>query len=151
LRFAVVVPEGQTAFTWQQPDAVPTLRAEALASWHAATEPVLANLLPGCAYEVLLPDAYYVTHREADKSIRPLSLEAAVSWLDVNGELAPSELAATIALCGEQEAEEYRIGFARKQSREIVYGCVWPLFDKNGQQDQEAELEQIVRILNKLG
>src|SRR5690606_17259565 len=33
LLFAVVVPEGQTAFTWQQPDAVPTLRAEALAGW----------------------------------------------------------------------------------------------------------------------
>ncbi|MCK9508676.1 MAG: DUF2863 family protein [Pigmentiphaga sp.] len=151
LVFAIVVPEAQTVFKWQQPEAPSSLRGEALASWHAATAPVLANLLPGCAYEVLLPDAYYVTHREADKSIRPLSLEAAVSWLEVNGELSPSELSATIALCGEQEAEEYRIGFARKNSREIVYGCVWPLFDKNEQQDQEADLEQIVRILNKLG
>ena len=41
------------------------------ATMGAQAQPTLAALLPGCGFESLLPDAYYVSNREADRRVRP--------------------------------------------------------------------------------
>ena len=85
-----------------------------------AGQPTLAALLPGCGFESLLPDAYYVSNREADRRVRPLSLRAAISWLEGAVNLEASQLRAVVAGCGESRIDEYRIGFTARNSNDVL-------------------------------
>lgn len=116
--------------------------------------PTLATLLPGCGLECLLPDAYYVSNREADRRVRPLSLRAAVSWLEGATNLSADQLRAVIAACGQEHIEEYRIGFTPRNSNDVYYGCVWPVYGREEEQaDDEAPdvAEQIAALLKEYG
>lgn len=156
----VVVPEGAPMFRWQEtPDDAEATRTACLARWTAQAEPTLASLLPGCGFDILLPDAWYVGNREADRRVRPLSLRAALGWLETAAGFQPDGLRAVIAGCGEHQIDEYRIGFTARNSNDVIYGCVWPLF---GREDAEPELlgeegapagalEEIVGLLKALG
>ena len=70
------------------------------------------KLLPGCVFECLLPDAYYVNCRESDRRVRPfgdprgglLPRERAAS-------AKPADLRAVVAGFGEERVDEYRVGF----------------------------------------
>jgi hypothetical protein len=146
-------------------------RKAALEQWRTQALPTVNRLLPGCGVELLLPEAYYMACREADKLIRPVSIRAAVHYLTHSLAVEPSELRAVIAGFGEEAADgqidEYRVAFTPRQSADVVYGVVWPLY---GQEDEEgtppegpipgsiAELlkprtpvEEIVEHLNALG
>ncbi|TFW33627.1 DUF2863 family protein [Massilia horti] len=140
LLVAVVAPQGAPMFRWQEPQHHINFQAEranALEQWRAQATPNVARLLPGCGIELLLPEAYYVACREADKLIRPVSIRAAVHYLTNTLEVEPSDLRAVIAGFGEEstdgQIDEYRIGFTMRQSSEVVYGIVWPLY---GQEDE---------------
>jgi len=98
--------------------------------WVAHAQPIIAQLLPGCGFECLLPDAYYVSNRAADRRVRPLALQAAVAWLESVLGIPASQLRAVLAACGEEEPEEYRIGFTVRQGNDVLYGCVWPLYER---------------------
>src|SRR5690606_36502144 len=99
---AVAVPERTPIFRWQEhPGDDQYSREACLARWVEQAQPTIATLMPGCAIECLLPDAYYVSNREADRRVRPLSLRAAVNWLEGALNLTASELRAVIAGCGE--------------------------------------------------
>src|SRR3546814_15207059 len=68
---AVAVPAGAPVFRWQeQPGDAAHSRDSCLANWVEQAQPTLAALLPGCGLECLLPDAYYVRNREADRRAR---------------------------------------------------------------------------------
>jgi hypothetical protein len=128
--------------------------------------PSIARLLPGCGTELLLPEAYYVACREADKLIRPVSVRAAVHYLTYTLNIEPSDLRAVIAGFGDEvndsQVDEYRVGFTLRQSPDVVYGIVWPLY---GQEDEEgtpmegqsqggrppAPMDDIVKQLNEMG
>ena len=97
------------------------------ATMGAQAQPTLAALLPGCGFESLLPDAYYVSNREADRRVRPL--RAAISWLEGAVNLEASQLRAVVA-GGESRIDEYRIGFTARNSNDVYYGCVWPLYGR---------------------
>lgn len=154
---AVAVPEHGPVFRWQeQPDVPEASRDACLARWAEQVQPTLATLLPGCGLECLLPDAYYVSNREADRRVRPLSLLAAVTWLEGATNLPAGQLRAVIAACGEQQIEEYRIGFTPRNSNDVYYGCVWPVYGR----EEEAPLEdgasidvvdQIAALLKEYG
>jgi hypothetical protein len=139
---AVVAPHGGPLFRWQMPAAQSNFAEErktALEQWRVQAEPTVARLLPGCGIELLLPEAYYMACREADKLIRPVSIRAAVHFLTHSLAVEPSELRAVIAGFGEEAAEgqidEYRVAFTPRQSADVVYGVVWPLY---GQEDEEG-------------
>ncbi len=114
-------------------------RTAALEQWRTQATPSVTRLLPGCGIELLLPEAYYVACREADKLIRPVSVRAAVHYLTHTLTLEPSELRAVVAGFSEEAAEgqidEYRVGFTLRQSPEVIYGIVWPLY---GQEDEDG-------------
>lgn len=149
---AVAVPQGAAVFRWQEnPGKSEHTRESCLAQWEAQATPLFADLLPGCGFECLLPDAYYVNNREADRRVRPLSLRASVAWLESALELAPDRLRAVIAACGDSEAEEYRIGFTQKQSNDVIYGCAWPLFGREDDNPDQPAMEQIADQLRELG
>ena len=120
-----------------------------------AGQPTLAALLPGCGFESLLPDAYYVSNREADRRVRPLSLRAAISWLEGAVNLEASQLRAVVAGCGESRIDEYRIGFTARNNNDVYYGCVWPLYgreeDLPADEGQPDVVDEIAALLKEYG
>jgi hypothetical protein len=170
LLVAVVAPQGAPLFRWQEPQHHVHFEAErdaALEQWRAQAGPNIARLLPGCGVELLLPEAYYVACREADKLIRPVSIRAAVHYLTHTLNVEPNDLRAVIAGFGDEvndnQVDEYRVGFTLRQQSDVVYGIVWPLY---GQEDEEgtpmegpagggdrpaAPIDEIVKHLNEVG
>ena len=141
---AVAAPTGKPLFRWQTaqtPASAATQRAEALTQWQAQGGPNVARLLTGCNIELLLPEAYFAACRKADMQIRPASIRAAVHYLTETLSLAPADLCAVVAGFGDLSSgsplSEYRVGFASKQSNDIIYGIVWPLY---GQEETEEEM-----------
>lgn len=156
---AVAVPEGQPLFRWQEePGETGRGRESCLKSWTAEATPLFAHLLPGCGFEILTPDAYYVSNRDADRRVRPLSVKAAVSWLGAALNIEAAQLRAVIAGCGERAIEEYRIGFTQKNQNEVVYGCLWPMYGREDDQpllDHEPPpietVDEITTLLKECG
>ncbi len=136
---AIAVPRGQPLFRWQNTEA-PALqhREQAHEAWADRANALLGTLFTGCQIEILLPDAYYTTNREADRRIRPMALRAAVTWLQNAANLPGSELRAAIAACGNTGVEEFRIGFTPRVGNDVVYGCIWPVLSK-----EEAALDAV--------
>lgn len=155
---AVAVPEGAPLFRWQEaPGDELASRETCRTQWAAQAEPTLATLLPGCGLEILLPDAWYVGTRDADRNVRPLAIRAAVGWLTATLDTQPGQLRAIVAACGENYVSEYRIGFTLRNRNEVVYGCVWPVFgleDEPDAHDGEESIEpqeQIAALLKAEG
>ncbi|HEY0489478.1 MAG TPA: DUF2863 family protein, partial [Telluria sp.] len=108
LLVAVVAPLGAPLFRWQEAQHLNNFTAEreaALEQWRTQATPSIARLLPGCGIELLLPEAYYVACREADKLIRPVSVRAAVHYLTNTLGVEPSDLRAVIAAFGEETTD----------------------------------------------
>jgi len=178
----VAVEQGKAMFRWQEvadkkparkPEKNPADEPETAAEktpekavmsrraceekWIAQAQPVIAELLPGCGFECLLPDAYYVSNRAADRRVRPLALQAAVAWLESVLGIPTSQLRAVLAACGDEEPEEYRIGFTVRQGNDVLYGCVWPVYERGDPPGLHAEpgesgpAEDIVERLKALG
>jgi hypothetical protein len=126
-----VVPAGSPLFRWQA-----TLdlrdRAQALEQWQAQALPNVVRLLPGCGVDLLLPQAYYMACREADRNIRPASIRAAVHFLTNTLEVDATSLQAVIGAFGEDAGDvridEYRVGFTLADDTDVLYGIVWPLY-----------------------
>jgi hypothetical protein len=60
---------------------------------------------------------------------------------------------------GEDQADEYRISFSLKGSPDIVYGVIWPLYDResvandalNDLSDDESPMKRIAEALRDAG
>lgn len=137
----VAAPAGAPLFSWQA-TANAGDRLQALAQWRAQATPNVATLLPGCGVELLMPEAYYVACREADKHIRPASIRAAVHFLTHTLGVEASGLRAIIGGFSEDTVEgrvdEYRIGFTLRQNPEVIYGVVWPLYGREDEEEPAA-------------
>ncbi|MES2148678.1 MAG: DUF2863 family protein [Pseudomonadota bacterium] len=174
LLVAIVAPQGAPLFRWQEPQYQSDFmaeRANALEQWRAQATLNVARLMPGCGIELLLPEAYYVACREADKLIRPVSVRAAVHYLTNTLGVEAGDLRAVIAGFGEESADgqidEYRVAFTLRQTSDVIYGIVWPLYGQEdedgtpvegllhagiaGVDGQRAPLEEIVAHLNEAG
>lgn len=155
---AIAVPKGQPVFRWQHPET-PALesREQAQQLWSSRVGELLATLFTGCQTEVILPDAFYTTNREADRRIRPMALRAAVTWLQTAANMPGNELRAAIAACGNNGVEEFRIGFTPRVSNDVIYGCVWPVLSKEEavidavESSQVDVPESIAALLKELG
>lgn len=133
---AAVVPRGAALFRWQERDGT---REQALSQWRAQGGAIIHTLMPGSAQEVVLPDAYFAASRQADRDSRPYSLHASVAFLTTTLEIAPDAIRAVIAAFEDRQVEEYRIGFTRKNSDDVIHGVVWPLL---GPEDENSEIAQ---------
>jgi len=129
LVFALAAPQGEPLFRWQTPpDSIAPTRETCLQHWQERSLTALTPLFTGCQTEVLLPDAFYASTRDADRKIRPLSIRAAVDWLQSATPLAAADLRATIVACGDNDRiEEFRVGFCAGNSNDVIYGCIWPV------------------------
>ncbi|KMY85296.1 hypothetical protein BUMB_00092 [Candidatus Paraburkholderia calva] len=158
-----IVPAGATFFRWQEDESGSRAeRGQCLEQWSAQGGPSFAAILPGCEFECLLPDAYYSACRDADEQVRSHTVRTAVRYLFDTLGAAPQELRAVIAGFGERRIDEYRIGFTRRGSNEVIYGVVWPLYGREnsevGMEEEAVELEgadgpveEIIQLLKRAG
>ncbi|HRL20188.1 DUF2863 family protein [Alcaligenes sp. SDU_A2] len=133
-----LVPVGQALFRWQTPsDNANAAHLACIEQWVQKCSPILGPLFTGCQIQYLAPNAYYVNTREADREIRPLSVQAGVTWLQTAANITPDQLRAVIVACGNELVEEYRVGFSTLASPTVIYGCIWPVLS---QEEAEASL-----------
>lgn len=171
LLLAVTAKAGQPLLRWQEDEAGPNRAAAtqaALTQWQLQAGPSLQALLPGCGIELMLPGAYYVTCRDADKAIRPISLRAAVHFLTHTLSVEPAQLSVVVAAIGEESGDyrvdEFRIAYSVGDSPDVVYGVVWPLYDEETAEEFIAPvslrpagnapltpLQQIIAVLRETG
>lgn len=141
---AVSAPAGMPLFGWQAAaghNDYGAARAAALKQWQLQATPNVTRAMPGCGIELLLPDAYFVACREADKQIRPASIRAADFYLTSTLGVESQELQASIGSFAETadgNIDEYRIGFSVGQNPEVVYGVIWPLYGQEDDDNGEA-------------
>lgn len=150
---AVIVPAGTPIFQWQTsplPSNIPAAQAEALRRWQIDMSIVTQRLMPGCGVELLLPEAYYLACREADKCIRPISIRAAVNYLTQTLETEASALAAVIGGFAQDSSErridEYRISFTLQGQSDVVYGVVWPLYGSEEADEENVDLGGLLTV-----
>lgn len=140
---AVAAPRGAPLFRWQEEDGS---RGEALKQWRSQGSEALRPLLPACAFEMLLPQAYHAAAREADRASRPYSLRAAVAFLQTTLNLAATDLRAVVAPFVDRQVEEFRIGFTTREANDVIHGVVWPLLDGDDEgSDSAAQIEAVLR------
>ncbi len=158
----LVVPQGKPFFRWQMPPYHANFadeRARCLQLWQKQAIPNLNRLLPGCGIELLLPEAYYIACREADKAIRPISIRAAVHYLTHSLAIEADGLRAVIAGFGEDLSDgmvdEFRVAFTLVDNDDVLYGIVWPIYgldeeeglvpSNNGRRDSLDEISQLLQ------
>ncbi len=142
----VFAPRGEAIFRWQSGDAN---REQVTQRWMETSQSALAPLLPACAFESMLPRAYYVACRDADRSARPFSIRASVAFLATTLGISQNHLVATIGGCYHRQLEEYRIGFTVGEEEETIHGVVWPLL---GAEDEMSDVaEEIETTLRESG
>ena len=143
---AIAVPQGNAPFRWNEPDGSKDI---ALKEWIRQGSPNLEPLLTGCAWQVLLADAYHTACRNADRESRPYSLKASIAFLQVFLGLMPADIKAVVGPFYDQRLEEYRIALGPRQQEDVFHGVVWPLL---GAEDENTEvIEQIEALLQEHG
>ena len=143
---AIATPRGAAHFQWQAwENRSHHGRSHTLDRWMASSPTAFTPLLPGCQFQTLLPDAYFCNAREADRHIRPVSLQSAIGFLTATLKVTETELRAVVAAFGEEVAEEMRIGFAVGISPDIVHGEVWPLLLEEDESGALLEIEACLR------
>ena len=156
----VAVPRGNPVFRWQEQADTPAAqvdRALCLESWNAQARPNLASLLPSNGFELLLPDAFYVSVHASDRRIRPYTIKASVAYLEGVLTVEASQLRAVVAGVGENGIDEYRIGFTAVGGHAVVDGVVWPLYGGEdaaagaGRGSEAASLDEIEALLKESG
>lgn len=144
----IAVEAGGPIFRWQEVDEKMS-RADCLEHWIAQCRPSLSKLLPGCTFECLLPDAYFVNARESDRRVRPYAIRAGVAFLESALKTTAPELHAIVSGVGEAEIEEYRVAFTLRNSDEVLHGTVWPLFGGEGGDAEPKPLVDIEAVLKE--
>jgi hypothetical protein len=148
---AVAAPEGAAHFRWQQDSTGHAGRTHSAEQWIAQARPTLAKLLPGCVFECLLPDAYYVNCRESDRCVRPYAVRAAVAFLESALKVPAAKLRAVVAGFGEERVDEYRIGFTRPGENDVAHGVVWPLFGREDENSRPGPVDELLAQLKECG
>jgi len=145
------VPRGQALFRWQEDASGHAGRAGSLEQWIGQARPTLAKLLPGCVFECLLPDAYYVNCRESDRRVRPFGIRAAVSFLENALAVKAADLQAVVAGFGEERVDEYRVAFSLVDETEVAHGVVWPLYGREDETARPGPLDEVMAQLAEIG
>jgi uncharacterized protein YuzB (UPF0349 family) len=147
----VAVPRGNPLFRWQEDASGHAGRAGSLEQWIAQARPTLTKLLPGCVFECLLPDAYYVNCRESDRRVRPFGIKAAVAFLENALGAKADELQAVVAGFGEERVDEYRVAFVTGAEGEVAHGVVWPLYGREDENARPGPLDEVMQQLTDSG
>lgn len=142
---------GRPLFRWQEDASGHAGRTASLEQWIVQARPTIAKMLPGCVFECLLPDSYYVNCREADRRVRPYAVRSGVAFLENTLQVEPSQLRAVIAGFGEDRVDEYRVGFTVDGDSHVAHGVVWPLYGREDENTRPGPVEDLVAELGQCG
>ena len=148
---AIAAPRGKAIFRWQEDASGHAGRAGCLEQWISQARPTLAKLLPGCVFECLLPDAYYVNCRESDRRVRPFGIRAATAFLENALAAKPADLQAVVAGFGDERVDEYRIAFSLLGESEVAHGVLWPLYGREDESARPGPLDEVMAQLAEVG
>jgi hypothetical protein len=148
---SVAAPRGQALFRWQEDASGHAGRSRCLEQWIAQARPTLSKLLPGCVFECLLPDAYYVNCRESDRRVRPFGIRAATAFLENALAAKPADLQAVVAGFGEERVDEYRVAFSLLGDSDVAHGVVWPLYGREDETARPGPLDEVMAQLAEVG
>jgi len=147
---AIIAPQGQALFHWQETGVDPDAKIGALTAFREQAGNALQPLLTGCRYKMLSPNAFHAALRQADRDLREFSLEAAVSYLKLAYDLSPQGLQATVAAFEDKRSGrefELRISIgAIGDDDSVIEGIVWPLLgdeEDKAQEDIDAALRAL--------
>lgn len=147
---AVAAPQGAPLYHWQETGVDPDSKMGALSAFCEQVASVLQPVLTGCRFRVLPPNAFHAALRYADRELREFSLEAAVAYLKVAYDFAPTALTAAYGVFedpGGNSGGEVRIGLAKAvNDDDVVEGVVWPLLGD----DEEQTMEDVDKALRAL-
>jgi hypothetical protein len=145
---AVVAPQSQALYHWQETGVDPDAKVAAVEAFSGQIANVVQPLMTGCRFRVLAPNAFHAALRVADRELREFSLEAAVAYLKLAYDLAPGSLQATVAAYEDKRIEEIRVGIGKAGDEDaVIEGVVWPLLGD----DEEKSQEEIDAALRRLG
>ena len=147
----VAAPRGKPLFRWQEDASGHAGRAGSLEQWIAQARPTISRLLPGCVYECLLPDAYYVNCRESDRRVRPFGIRAATAFLENALAAKPADLQAVVAGFGDERVDEYRVAFSIIGESDVAHGVVWPLYGREDETARPGPLDEVMAQLAEVG
>jgi len=147
----IATPRGKPLFRWQEDASGHAGRTGSLEQWISQARPTLTKLLPGCVFECLLPDAYYVNCRESDRRVRPFGIKAAVAFLENALAVKADELQAVVAGFGEERVDEYRVAFVAGAEGEVAHGVVWPLYGREDENARPGPLDEVMLQLTDCG
>lgn len=160
---AVVTPKGKPLFKWQEVDSplhIEESKRKQLKLWGKKVSTLITSFLVGCHVDILLPQAYFLSCREADKHIRPISIKATLFYLTQTLQVPESKLQINIAKCSKTldntMIDEFRLGFSLGDSEDVVYGIIWPLYDEEngdptGEDDALSPLDTLTNLLEESG
>lgn len=155
LVLVAAVPVGEPMFQWQMD--LQTSPETYLKAWIAQSRALFTQLLPGCQFDTLIPQAYHTSIELSETHVRSVAIVSACQWLQETLNLKPGELRATIAAVGERDAQEYRVGYHRGRQQDVIYGTIWPIFDQpeHGDASQSESVidavDEIAAILKQSG
>jgi hypothetical protein len=142
---ALIAPQGQALYHWQETGVDPDAKQGATATFCEQLGNVLQPLMTGCRYRVLPPNAFHAALRDADRQLREFSVEAAASYLRLAYDIKPGELQATVAAFEDKRVDEMRIGISKASDDDaVIEGVVWPLLGDDEEKAQE-EIEAALR------
>jgi len=148
---AIVAPQGQALYHWQETGVDPDAKTAALAAFREQAGNALQPLMTGCRYKMLSPTAFHAALRQADRDLRAFSLEAAVSYLKLAYDLAPAALQATLAAFEDKRSGrdfELRVGIGSAGDDDgVIEGIVWPLLGD----EEDRAVEEIETALRQHG
>ncbi len=140
---AIAIPTGAPMYRWNETDGN---KEVSLREWNKQGGPNLSGILPGCVWQLILPDAYHGACRNADKASRPYSLKASVAFLQTQLGMMPADMRAVVGPCYDRKMEEYRISLGPRDSDDVYHGIVWPLLGNEDEStDAAGEIESILR------
>lgn len=148
---AAAISRGKPLFRWQEDASGHAGRTTSLEQWIAQARPTIARMLPGCVFECLLPDAYYVNCREADRRVRPYAIRAGVALLESSLQVEAAQLRAVVAGFGEDRVDELRVGFTVDGDSHVAHGVVWPLYGREDESTRPGPMEDLLAELAQCG
>jgi hypothetical protein len=148
---AVATPAGGPLFHWQQLGVDPDAKVDATAAFREQAANALQPVMTGCRFRLLSPSAFHAALRLADRELREFSLEAAVAYLKLAYDFAPTSLSAAYGIFADPNGNggaEVRVGLAKAtEEDDVVEGVVWPLLGD----DEEQTIEDVDKALRAVG
>ena len=145
------------AFQWQ--DGLTIRKSQRLTQqdifnrWITESRALFSAILPGCEFEIGLPNAFFHNCRESDIRVRPHRLRAVFSLskdlLNTSVGSLGIVIAGVGAGTGPDEIDEYRISITYKGQDDVLNGALWPLFGAEEANLAPLPIEAIQAIVHE--